>query len=140
MFKFQTPGPVFYIRFWSWSWNYSRHIRWSLYFYISKNARGFWSTSLRLGTEEKVELNCWVTLAMNLNPYWLWIGARRSYFRKSLGGGILRRSKTASGYVVESQCLVFWWNEGASKSKEPLSPIIFPPSATNASILAILYL
>ena len=66
----------------------------------------------------------------------LWIGARRSYFRKSLGGVILERSKTAPGYAMESQSPVFWWNE----MKEPIVPIIFPPSATNASILAALYL
>ena len=37
---------------------------------------------------------------------------------------------------MESQSPVFWWNE----MKEPIVPIIFPPSATNARILAALYL
>ena len=37
----------------------------------------------------------------------LQIGARKSYFRKSLGGVILERSKVAPGDMMESQRLVF---------------------------------
>ena len=37
----------------------------------------------------------------------LQIGARKSYFRKSLGGVILERSKAAPGHMMESQRLAF---------------------------------
>ena len=82
-----------------------------------ENVRGFWSTSLQLDTDwqEKVSYSGELLLLLRL-----WIGAKKSYFRKSyLRGVILEKSKAAPEYVMESQRLVFWWNEGTSESKEP---------------------
>ena len=58
---FKHPAGHFTYAFEVWLWNYLRHIRWFLYFYISENVRGFWNTSLRLGTVQKVELHWRVT-------------------------------------------------------------------------------
>ena len=84
VFGFKTSGRVFYIKTLGWAFKNMRpdvyisstrpgilHTllkfgheiiyvvsvgQGILYFYISGNARGFWSTPLQLGTDEKVEL------------------------------------------------------------------------------------
>ena len=91
------------------------HIWWSFYFYISGNAWGFWGTCyverIRISTEGKSRV-----YPSELFLLWrLWIVARKSYFRKSLGGVILERSKVPPGYAVGKQGLVFWWNEETSE-------------------------
>ena len=99
------------------------HIWWSFYFYISGNAWGFWGTCyverIRISTEGKSRV-----YPSELFLLWrLWIVARKSYFRKSLGGVILERSKVPPGYAVGKQGLVFWWNE--ETSERTCSPIFF---------------
>ena len=38
-----------------------------------------------------------------------------------LASSLANNSQAPPGYLVESQRLVFWWNEGTSESKEPLA-------------------
>ena len=103
--------------------NYLRRIRWSGNFIFLYFWKRTWVLKYTRAIRHRWKSRACYTGELLL-PLRLWICARRSYFRKSFGKVISERSKVAPGYVMESQRLVFWWNEGTSESKELLAPII----------------
>ena len=140
VFGFKTSGRVFYIKtlgclhfkhpaghftytFEVWSWNYLRRISWSGNFIFLYFWKRTWVLKYTPAIRHRWKSRACYTGELLLLLR-LWICARRSYFRKSFGRVISERSKAAPGYVMESQRLVFWWNEATSESKEPLAHII----------------